>query len=89
MGNYKETDLLKAFAENFQAFEHTRDLSDLEDLDVYLYSIRSRFVQKEDFPERFAEGYDLLRKGAEEYDMQHKKYSREKYIHEEGENTEY
>ncbi len=89
MGSYQETEQLKAFAEQYRSFEQTRDLAELEDLDVYLYSIRSRFIQKENFPTHFAQGYDLVRKGAEEYEMQHKKYSREKYIHEEGDNTEY
>lgn len=89
MNSYKETaDLLK-LAQAYQEFETTRDLMDLEDLEVYIYSIRKRFIEKEGFPHHFAEGYELIRKEAEVYDQQHKKYSREKYIQEEGENTEF
>lgn len=87
MNSYKETADLQRFAQSYQEFEKTRNLMDLEDLEVYLHSIRNRFTQRETFCTHFAEGYELLRKGAEEYDLQHKKYSREKYIGEEGENT--
>jgi len=83
MFNYEETELLQEFAKVYREFEITRDLSEFEDLELYIYSIKSRFFDKEQFPEHFARGYELIRKDAELRAGQTNKYSREKYFQEE------
>lgn len=80
MHAYKESAALEEFAKGYQEFEITRDLGDLEDLEVYIYSIKIRFIERENFVSQFVEGYELLRSHAEGQIKQTKKYSRENYI---------
>lgn len=80
MDTYKETAELLKFAAAFQEYEASRDLLQMEDLEVYTHSIRNRFIVRPDFPKNFSEGYELLRKESEAYELKHKKYSREKYF---------
>lgn len=80
MDSYKETAELLKFATNFQELEAIKDLMALEDLEVYIHSIRNRFIARPDFPKSFSEGYALIRKESEAYELKHKKYSREKYF---------
>ncbi len=80
MDAYKETVELLKFGKFLQEFEATRDLLALEDLEVYIHSIRNRFISKPDFAKLFSEGYALIRKESEAYELKNKKYHREKYL---------
>lgn len=80
MNKYKESPHLLKIAQWFQEFENERNLLEIEDLEVYIHTIKNRFYQKKGFPIDFVEGYEILR-GRAEVDLQKsKKYSREKYF---------
>lgn len=83
MSTFKETAELLKFAALYQEYESSRDLMVLEDLEVYIHSIRNRFIVRPDFPKKFSDGYQLVRSESEAYELKHKKYSREKYFEEE------
>lgn len=80
MNKYKESSHLLKIAEWFQEFENTRNLLEIEDLEVYIYTIKNRFYQKKHFPVDFVEGYEILRSKAEANQNKSEKYSREKYF---------